>query len=154
MREYESMCEKLDSTGLYDTANSILLRAELMAYAEGLNILWDAIELLVSEPFVSTMVSYGTTILSEMLNTVTHDNTREGIKPSHRAALSVGKNDCTISSLNKYPPIFGLSGSFTEDLQNNQIIFNCTDDLTEEQSALFATRLSKYMPCWLGSVGI
>ena len=148
------MCEKLESTGLYDTANSVLLRAELMAYAEGLNILWDAIELLVSEPFISTMVSYGTSVMSEMLNTVTLDNTREGIKASHRAALSVGKNDCTISSLNKYPPIFGLSGSFTEDLQNNQIIFNCTDDLTEEQSALFATRLSQYMPCWLGSVGI
>lgn len=53
------MSQKLSPLGIYDTENSTVLKAELKAYAEGLDTLFDTLSVLERELFIPTAESFG-----------------------------------------------------------------------------------------------
>ena len=59
MTSYESMRSKLLPLGLYRLAQGDVTDSELKAYAEGLDILFDALDEMERESFIPTAQSYG-----------------------------------------------------------------------------------------------
>lgn len=53
------MTQKLSPLGIYDTENSKVLKAELKAYAEGLDALFNGLSVLERELFIPTAESFG-----------------------------------------------------------------------------------------------
>ena len=54
MNSFDSMKTKLESTGLYKVTAKSNIRAELLAYAEGLNTEFDMLETMERELFIDT----------------------------------------------------------------------------------------------------
>ena len=149
MNALQSMCDKMAKTGLYHLGVDNLVYKELAAYAEGLDILYDAFEELFRECFVSTAEDYGLTIREGIINKLNLDQTVEGRRKSVLAALSIANTDNRVAAYEKYPTIFNVNGEFTEDFENKKIIFHCTDGITSAQKTLLEKQMKEYMPCWL-----
>lgn len=148
MDALQSMCEKMNKIGIYSLDEDSFVYQELAAYAEGLNILYDAFDELSRECFVSTAEDYGLTIKEEILNKLNLDNSIEGRRKAILAAISVTNIDNQVSDYEKYSRIFNVSGQFVEDLANNKIVFQCTDSLTAARKSLLEEQMKEYMPCW------
>ena len=61
MNSFDSMKTKLESTGLYKVTAKSNIRAELLAYAEGLNTEFDMLEAMERELFIDTAENCGIT---------------------------------------------------------------------------------------------
>lgn len=61
MNSFDSMKTKLESTGLYKVTAKSNIRAELLAYAEGLNTEFDMLEAMERELFIDTAENSGIT---------------------------------------------------------------------------------------------
>ena len=61
MNSFNSMKTKLESTGLYKVTVKSNIRAELLAYAEGLNTEFDMLETMERELFIDTAENCGIT---------------------------------------------------------------------------------------------
>lgn len=61
MNSFDSMKTKLESTGLYKVTAKSNIRAELLAYAEGLNTEFDMLETMERELFIDTAENCGIT---------------------------------------------------------------------------------------------
>ena len=63
MNSFDSMKTKLESTGLYKVTAKSNIRAELLAYAEGLNTEFDMLETMERELFIDTAENCGHIVL-------------------------------------------------------------------------------------------
>ena len=61
MNSFDSMKTKLESTGLYKVTAKSNIKAELLAYAEGLNTEFDMLETMERELFIDTAENCGIT---------------------------------------------------------------------------------------------
>ena len=61
MSEFQIMRNILSSTGIYDVSQGSELYAEIMAYSEGLDMLFDEVNEMLRECFVNTAENYGLT---------------------------------------------------------------------------------------------
>ena len=61
MNSFDSMKTKLECTGLYKVTAKSNIRAELLAYAEGLNTEFDMLEAMERELFIDTAENCGIT---------------------------------------------------------------------------------------------
>ena len=61
MNSFGSMKTKLESTGLYKITDSSNIKAELSAYADGLNAVFDTLEMMEKELFIDTAEDFGIT---------------------------------------------------------------------------------------------
>ena len=59
MNSFESMKTKLEGTGLYDITAKSNIGAELLAYAEGLDSVFDMLEMMERELFIDTAEDFG-----------------------------------------------------------------------------------------------
>lgn len=146
MTAFESMSEKLSKTGLYSTAEGNLVYAELMAYAEGLDIYYNALDELLRECFVATAEDYGLTMREEFLRKCSVYDSVEGRRKSIIAALSVCNTDYTLEGFQKCLDIFGIDGTLTEDGGNFLFTFDCTTAIPENKLELIKEQLSEFLP--------
>ncbi len=148
MDAFVSMSEKLGKTGLYHIAEGTLIYDELMAYAEGLAVLYRELETMLRECFVSTAQDYGLDIMEQTVCRCHIDHTMSGRKKAVLAALSVSNQNNTMAYLEKYQEIFNVHGVFTESNDEGVIRFTCSDTLTDSQRIAIAEQMAVYMPCW------
>ena len=67
MSEFEHMKRLLENIGLYAITDNSLIKAELMAYAAGLDTYFTALDELKRECFVATATTYGLQYREDML---------------------------------------------------------------------------------------
>lgn len=144
MTAFESMSEKLAKTGLYSTSEGNLVYAELMAYAEGLDIYYNVLDELLRECFVATAESYGLTMREEFLRKCNVYDSIEGRRKSIIAALSICNTDYTMEGFEKCLDIFGIEGTLTEDAENRLFTFDCTTAIPENKLELIKEQLSQF----------
>lgn len=149
MSEFQQMKEILSATGLYDVSEGSLIYAELMAYAKGLDLLFDELEEMLRECFVVTAQSYGLTIRENFLKRFHLDNTLEGRRNAIINALSVCQTDYTYAGMRKIRDSFNVHGDFHASVSPLKVTFQCTDKLTSSQKQLLADQMKRFMPCWL-----
>lgn len=100
MSSFESMKAKLESTGIYSVTEASNISKELKAYAEGLDIVFDELEIMERECFIETAESYG---LSERERFVGVDRSGEALE-KRRELLETAeqiRGDCKVASFEK-----------------------------------------------------
>ncbi len=143
------MQEKLSATGLYDISPDTLVYAELMAYAEGLDLFFNELDELVRECFIATAESYGLTMRESMLKRYNLDRSLSGRRSAIISALSVSQSDYTYAGMEKIRDSFHLHGDFHASVSPLKVTFECTDTLTAGQQQILSEQMEKFMPCWL-----
>lgn len=146
MTSFESMSEKLAKTGLYNTSAGNLVYAELMSYAEGLDIYYNALDELLRECFVATAETYGLTIREEFIRKCSTDDSIEGRRKSIISALSICNTDYTMSGFKKCLDIFGIEGTLTENITDHVFTFTCTTEIPENKADLIKEQLAAFLP--------
>lgn len=146
MTAFESMSEKLSKTGLYRTDEGCLIYAELMAYASGLDLYYDALDELLRECFVITAESYGLELREKLIKKCNVDDSIEGRRKSILAALSITVNDFTSSGFYKCLDIFNINGTFTADFQNKIITVYLQSLEDTEKTEKIRQQLSEFLP--------
>ena len=149
MSEFQRMSDILSATGLYNAERNSLLFAELKAYAEGLDMVFDELEEMLRECFVETAESYGLTMRETWLKRYNPDRTLETRRNAIKSALSVSQSDYTYSGMRKICDSFNLHGDFNAYTSTMKVTFTCTDTLTNTQKTVLADQMKKFMPCWL-----
>ncbi len=145
MTAFESMSEKLSKTGLYRTDEGLLVYAELMAYAEGLDIYYNALDELLNECFVSTASSYGLELREQYIRKCNNDESLEGRRKSIIAALSICSEDFTDDSFSKYLDVFNVSGSLsTVPLKNSATVY--LDSVDESKLEKIQSQITEFLP--------
>lgn len=149
MSEFEKMSEILSATGLYDISQGNFVYAELKAYAEGLDMVFDELNEMLRECFAETAESYGLTLREKWIKRFNHDMTLAGRRNAIIKALSVNQGDYTYEGMNKIRDSFNLHGNFHSFTSPLKVTFECTDELTNSQKILISNQMRKFMPCWL-----
>ena len=148
MTAFESMSEKLSKTGLYSTTEGKMVYAELMAYAEGLDIYYNALDELLRECFVSTAQDYGLTMREKYICKTPVDDSIESRRKSIIAALSVRNNDCTYSGFQKCLDIWGIEATLKEDFNNKKFTVECTTPIPDDKFELIEQQIKELFPCY------
>lgn len=149
MSEFQRMSDILSATGLYNAERNSLLFAELKAYAEGLDMVFDELEEMLRECFVETAESYGLTMRETWLKRYNPDRTLETRRNAIKSALSVSQSDYTYSGMRKIRDSFNLHGDFNAYTSPMKVTFTCTDTLTNTQKNTLEKQMKRFMPCWL-----
>lgn len=145
MTSFQSMSEKLAKTGLYNTNEGQLVYAELMAYAEGLDIYYNALDELIRECFVSTAETYGLEMREKFIDKCIINSSIESRRKSILTALSICNTDYTKSGFQKCLGIFGIDGTLTEDAKNRKFTFTCTTAIPETKLKIIQEQLSAFL---------
>lgn len=149
MSEFDIMKSTLEKTGLYSVEEGGAVYAELMAYAEGLDVYFGALEELLRECFVSTAQEYGLALREKIFNRMNLDTSLQGRRNALLKALAVNVWDYTIEGMEKVRDSFNAQGSFETDHNNMKVIFRCTQTITEAQKAALQEQMKNFMPCWM-----
>ena len=149
MSEFQRMSDILSATGLYNAERNSLLFAELKAYAEGLDMVFDELEEMLRECFVETAESYGLTMRETWLKRYNPDRTLETRRNAIKSALSVSQSVYTYSGMRKIRDSFNLHGDFNAYTSPMKVTFTCTDTLTNTQKNTLEKQMKRFMPCWL-----
>lgn len=151
MSEFQIMSNILSATGIYDISLGEPVYAEIMAYAEGLDMLFGEVEELLRECFVSTAESYGLTYREDWIKKYIYkrnadiDNRRNAVINT----LSVCQTDYTCSGMRKISDSFNINGNFHSYTSPLKVTFECTDAITDTQKNIIEDQMKRFMPCWL-----
>ena len=148
MGEFQNMVQRIEETGMYEVTQGGELYAELMAYAEGLDMFFGEAEELLRECFVSTAESYGITLREALFHRVRFNSTLQEKRDRLTAALSVCQKDNTTQGMQKICDAFGVDGTFTFDISEMKITFECTRTMTEYVRSQLEEQMRVLMPCW------
>lgn len=149
MSEFQIMRDILSSTGIYDVSQGSDLYAEIMAYSEGLNMLFDEVNEMLRECFVSTAESYGLTYRENWIKKYNLDRTVSGRRNSIIKTLSVCQMDYTYSGMSKIKDSFNIHGNFHAYTSPLKVTFECTDNINNIQKNTIENQMKRFMPCWL-----
>ncbi len=144
MGEFQNMVQRIEETGMYEVTQGGELYAELMAYAEGLDMIFGELEETEREAFVSTAIDKGLRMYEDVMDICNIDTSLEGRRKSILAALSVSDGDFTLGSLERMLDIYNISGSITES--GNTLTLTIDDDLTAAQRTRIKDHLENLIP--------
>lgn len=150
MSEFQIMKSVLEKTGLYDVSEGTIVYAELMAYAEGLDIYFGELERLKKECFVSSAEGEGLEVREAMIHRMNLDTSVSGRRNAIIKALSICCSDFDLEGMEKVRDSFNAHGSFSFDAANFKVIFTCTDELSSDELDRLEEQMKAFMPCWAG----
>ena len=104
--------EKLDGCSLYDLQQGTVVYAELAAYAAGLQMIYDRLEELERELFISTAEGRGLEVYEKMLGAYNTDSSLQGRRNSLISAFSITNSDHSRSGMALIPDIYNITGEF------------------------------------------
>lgn len=150
MDSYTSMKNKLQPIGLYNVTDSSNVSAELKAYAEGLDTLFNILDEMTREYFIDTAESYG---LSERERFTIRERT-EYPTEKRREMLKIQEqmmgNNCSPSTFKKILEGFGLSDfEITENFSEQTVVITINDTLADEAKKYVEERINTEFPVHL-----
>ena len=148
MSEFDIMKGILEKTGIYQVEEETVLYAELMAYAEGLDIFFEELAELERECFAATADSYGLTLRENMLRRVNFNSSIDGRRRRLLKALSIGCNDFNYEGMEKLRDSFNITGEFVFSPTDLKITFNCFELMSESRRKEFEESMRELMPAW------
>lgn len=149
MSELSTMRNKLSQTGLYNISPVSIVNAELMAYAEGLDMIFGELDEMLKECFIATAESYGLTMRESLFRRYSLDRTTDGRRNALINAMSVCQTDYTYEGMRKIRDSFNLHGDFHTYTSPMKVTFECTDTLTSSQKQIISRQMANFMPCWI-----
>lgn len=134
MRAADSIYAKLRPLGLYSLTGDTLVDAELKAYEAGLDLIYEALELLERENFIATARDEGL-VLRELAFGPRRDDLPVETRRSmlfYRGAVTV--NDFDRESIVRAMRAVGLDVAVTEDVPGKRLYINCLNVLDANKS--------------------
>lgn len=146
MNSFESMKKGLESTGIYNVSEGSNVRKELLAYAEGLDRVFDELSVMERECFIETAESYGLTEREHFLgvdrSTLDVERRRELLETAEQL-----RGECTVQAFEKIVRGYGIeSFKFVEHPTGNYMLLYIYDELTAEQKAVLKSRVNEDFP--------
>lgn len=133
MDSFTSMKQKLLPLNLYSVSSNSNLSAELLAYAEGLDILFDNLDTMMRECYISTAESYGITEREKLIGAERSEYSiakRRDMLKNREQTLGLS---CTPEAFNMMLKSYGLSDfTMTEKFAQQEVVINVYDSLSNE----------------------
>ena len=150
MESFLSMKQKLLPLGLYELDDNDETVWELKAYAEGLNTLFDTLDELEREYFISTAQSYGLSrrelLFGREMSGQTAQERRGALMYLERTIVG----DTTDSGFAEFLENLGLS-DYTLNVNPGRAVFtiNIADQKTDGEKALIEERIRAEVPLYM-----
>ena len=150
MESFLSMTQKLLPLGLYELDDNAETVRELKAYAEGLNTLFDTLDELEREYFISTAQSYGLSrrelLFGREMSGQTAQERRDALMYLERTIVG----DTTDSGFAEFLENLGLS-DYTLNVNPGRAVFtiNIADQKTDGEKALIEERIRAEVPLYM-----
>lgn len=145
-----SLMDTMNALSIYDVKESTLIYAELVALAEGLDIVNNKLQELERESFVGTSESYGIDFRERVLGALRSNLSLERRREMLIYQMGLTSNDYTRESMERALVVCGIESSVVEYPKENKLYINVIEILdngfTEEQ---IKTSAQKFLPLHL-----
>ena len=150
MDSFTSMKQKLLPLNLYSVSDNSNLNAELLAYAEGLDILFNDLDTMLREYYISTAQSYGITEREKLVGAERSEYSitkrREMLK-NREQTLGLS---CTPNAFFMMLKSYGLSDFIiTEKFAQQEVVITVYDSLSNEIKSWINERVEADFPSHL-----
>lgn len=148
--QFVNLQQKLRPLNLYSLNGNTLVDAELKAYAQGLNILANKLDILQREIFINTAIDFGLALREKLFgrikSSVSATNRREML--NYRNSITV--NDFTKEDIKNSMTACGLNTEIQEYFDGEKIYIRCLsliDDFSSKNQAIAAAQ--EFLPAHL-----
>lgn len=150
MNSFDSMKTKLEGTGLYRITENSNIKAEISAYATGLDTAFDTLETMERELFIDTAESFGITERERFVGKIREEypieKRREMLKISEQ---KIG-GKCTPDDFKKIVKGYGVENfTIAEAPLRNRIDVNISDSKTDAEKKLIEKQVNADFPLHL-----
>lgn len=146
MTAYESMVNKLLPLSIYNIATDSLIEAELRAYAEVLQELYDDVDDALKECFVQTAEGEGLTSLELMTRAYESGDTLEERREKIITRLSIKPTDIGVEGLKKAVKSLGLDCNIREVPPNSWLYIDILTNVDESKRSFVEAEVKKFAP--------
>lgn len=153
MNSFDSMKTKLEGTGLYDITAKSNIGAELLAYAEGLDPVFDMLEMMERELFIDTAEDFGIAERERFVGKV-----REGYSiEKRRNMLKISEQKvggkCTPDDFKQIVRGYGVENfTIAEAPTRNRVDIKISDTKTDAEKKLIEKRVNADFPLHLNVI--
>lgn len=134
MNSFDSMKTKLESTGLYKITDSSNIKAELSAYAEGLNAVFDTLEMMEKELFIDTAEDFGIIERERFVGKVRDEYSLEKRRNMLKISEQKVGGKCTPDDFKQIVRGYGVENfTFQEAPSRNRLAINISDSKTDAE---------------------
>lgn len=153
MNSFDSMKTKLESTGLYKVTAKSNIRAELLAYAEGLNTEFDMLETMERELFIDTAENCGITERERFVGKINADYPLEKRREMLKISEQKVGGKCTPDDFNRIVRGYGVENfTISEAPTRNRVDIKISDTKTDAEKKLIEKRVNADFPLHLNAI--
>lgn len=150
MNSFDSMKTKLEGTGLYRITANSNIKAEISAYATGLDTAFDTLEIMERELFIDTAESFGIAERERFVGKIREEypieKRREMLKISEQ---KIG-GKCTPDDFKRIVKGYGVENfTIAEAPLRNRLAVNISDSKTDAEKKLIEKQVNADFPLHL-----
>lgn len=150
MDSYNSMKTKLLPLGIYSIGDNSNISAELKAYAEGLDVLFDTLDVMERECFISTAESYGIEERELFIGKERSEYSTEKRRNMLLIQEQMIDGKCNPDAFKKLLEGYGLSNfQIVEGFAEQTVTINVYDKLTDEIKKMIEENINANFPSHL-----
>jgi hypothetical protein len=151
MRALESMCLKLKSTGIYTLSGNTLVDYELQSYAEGLDLVYDALMELEKESFTVTASDYGLSMREQQFKIAVNGEADER-RTSILKLGAITPSDHTKFGIQDAMNTAGVFCEICENTTAEKLYVNCLEEGADTAARNSAKQIAKlFLPAHLNA---
>ncbi len=145
---FESMKRSLDAVGIYG-GDAPALEAELMAYAEGFEELYEELGIMFRERFISTAEGIGLSVYEELFGPERSDESAEKRREMLNLRMNLGAGDFTPAGIRRALDSLGLSYQISEFPKLGRLNVTALDDYSKARESFIRREVEKTVPVHL-----
>ncbi len=150
MDSFTSMKSKLEATGLYSVVPGTNIYAELKAYAAGLDVLFETLDVMLRELFIDTAETWGIDNRELLLGRIKDDCTLEKRREMLKIYEQMMGGKCTLEAFNMVLKGYGLNNFEIAELPiRNRVTINVNESVSDEQKSVIEERIAADFPSHL-----
>lgn len=144
------MKNKLVSTGLYTSSDNSNTATEIKSFAEGLDLLFDTLDEMTRECFITTAESYGITERERFLGKERSEFTTDKRRDMLIIQEQMMGNECSKGAFELMLQGVGLSDfEITENFAQQAVTVTINDTLTDELKQMVEQKINAEFPSHL-----
>ncbi len=142
---YEKMKAATEAVGVY-SPDAVNLGHELRVYAEELDLLYEDLDDMFRERFISTAGELGLSAYEELFGPVRSDLSLAERRERLYLRMNLGEGDFTLAGIRKALDSFGLSCTIDEYPELGRLNITATTDYSPREQAYIRGQVSKIIP--------
>lgn len=146
MTALQSIFQKLPFIGLPEPEDTSPFYAELAAYSEGLQMLYDYIDEVYREMFLSTASEDRLAAFQQLFAICSADPSVDAIRSSLILAASITDQNAPSILCDRLCDLYHINGQLTAN--GNHLIFTCSTPLSPSKQAAIQSHMQRLMPLY------